>query len=215
MNGDVKCRLINILAQGKNLKKLKLSSIDLSQPKVFGHLERLIDESTNRMALQSINISDTSLRPKQLVRLSELIRDNGFVTNLNIGKNNIHPKLYSSLQPENSKNIENPSANLPRIEKEDQTLEPKSKKEEEEKSDEDAFCTNMAEFIRRNKRLVHINLSKMNLAEHLIVIQEAVTKSHSLLCIHLSNNFISEQLKFEFKQMTALTSKDANTLLQQ
>jgi len=102
MTGDVKCRLINILAQGKNLKKLKLSSIDLSQPKVFGHLERLIDESTNRMALQSIDISDTSLRPKQLVRLSELIRDNGFVTNLNIGKNNIHSKLYSSLQPENS-----------------------------------------------------------------------------------------------------------------
>lgn len=84
------------------MKKLKLSSIDLSQPKVFGHLERLIDESTNRMALQSIDISDTSLRPKQLVRLSELIRDNGFVTNLNIGKNNIHSKLYSSLQPENS-----------------------------------------------------------------------------------------------------------------
>ena len=104
---------------------------------------------------------------------------------------------------------------MPQIEKEDQTLEPKSKKEEEEKSDEDAFCTNMAEFIRRNKRLVHINLSKMNLAEHLIVIQEAVTRSHSLLCIHLSNNYVSEQLKFELKQMTALITKDANTLLQQ
>ena len=53
----------------------------------------------------------------------------------------------------------------------------------------------------------------MNLAEHQLAIQEAVQKSRSLLCIHLSNNFVSEQLKFEFKQMTALVAKDAEALL--
>jgi hypothetical protein len=83
----------------------------------------------------------------------------------------------------------------------------------EEKSDGDAFCSNMAEFIKQNKNLMHMNLSMMNLAEHQLAIQEAVNKSRSLLCIHLSNNFVSEQLKFEFKQMTSLVSKDEEALI--
>ena len=47
-------------------------------------------------------------------------------------------------------------------------------------SEEEEFCMNLAQFIKHNNNLVHLNLSQMNLSQGLGRVQEQIRKSPNL-----------------------------------
>lgn len=55
---EAKIRLMKVIEEFKNLKKVKLSSLNLGQAQVFPHLAQLVEGSQNRTTLQFVDFSD-------------------------------------------------------------------------------------------------------------------------------------------------------------
>ena len=55
---EAKIRLLKVIEEFKNLKKVKLSSLNFGQAQVFPHLAQFVEGSQNRTTLQVVDFSD-------------------------------------------------------------------------------------------------------------------------------------------------------------
>ena len=53
----------------------------------------------------------------------------------------------------------------------------------------DEIVKNITTFMKRNKNLMHMDLSNCNITEHMLWgIAQSLTRCKSLVCVHLSGN---------------------------
>ena len=102
-------------------------------------------EAQYKHQLQFLDFSNTGLNPKQLVALSQFLKNNLHLTNLSLAFNSFDNKQKQIGIRKNEDGEKFPVF----------------------MTNEEIFTENMAHFISRSQHLIHLNLSRMNLSSGL------------------------------------------------
>ena len=102
MSFQARKKLLEVLANFENIEKLTLRNISLSAQPTLEALQRFVDRS---YTLQYLDISNASLKSKQLVRLSGFLSTNKQLSTLSLA-DNIVDHILPPQKPVQSKNAD-------------------------------------------------------------------------------------------------------------
>lgn len=177
-----------------------MSDFDLGHEEIVDALVEMIKEAPE---LSEFDFSWACLGPRHLTTLIESFCDNSWkLRQLNLSYNSLHFMTESVTYAEPSK------AQTRAREKRAMSLivvtPPGSAERDREgtkysRTDQDSenFIEHLCEVITSHDRLVHLNLSGMNLTRRpLSKVCEAIASSPSLMSVHLSDNDITRDMLF-------------------
>lgn len=87
-----KCKLLQVIKKFQNLRKVKISGMNLSDKKVFIDLHELIKECNQLSSLSTLDLSGTNLKSDQIVLVTGEISFNKYLQNLNLSMNFVSDK---------------------------------------------------------------------------------------------------------------------------
>lgn len=144
---SVKQNLLEIVRGFTMLRKIKVAGMNLSQEKVFIELCLLVNECSYLAQVNLLDLHNSFLKSKQIVKISDHLVENRNLSNLNLSNNFLDDtEREEEVITEGKKLI---------------------KKEKVKTNDEKRFCENIIAFMVENNNLIHMNLSKMNLGNSL------------------------------------------------